>query len=114
MLKDYIELESKDKHHEIITNVLDGRPGLAPLSHETPLRRILNIRTGTDCWAIEMADEIPEARVIGTYPFLAGPIRNRIPKSQLLHRRRVRDAYETERTVRYRPITRPDWIHQAV
>jgi SAM-dependent methyltransferase len=46
--------------------VFDGRLYLAPLSHDNPPRKILDVATGTGRWAIEMADEFPDAKVIGT------------------------------------------------
>ncbi len=66
MPNDQTEMERLDAQYEITKILLDGRLYLAPLSHEHPPRKILDIATGTGRWAIEMADEFPEAQVIGT------------------------------------------------
>jgi hypothetical protein len=46
--------------------VLGGQSYLSPLSQQKPPSDILDIATGTGLWAIEMGDEFPQARVIGT------------------------------------------------
>ncbi|KXX76222.1 Demethylmenaquinone methyltransferase [Madurella mycetomatis] len=60
------ELERQSNQHYIIKILLDGRNYLAPLSHENPPRKILDIATGTGLWAIEMGDEFPHSTIIGT------------------------------------------------
>jgi len=60
------ELDRLNHQHEIFRILLDGRKYLAPLSHENPPRRILDVATGTGQWAIEMGDEFPQASIIGT------------------------------------------------
>jgi cyclopropane fatty-acyl-phospholipid synthase-like methyltransferase len=45
--------------------LLGGKLYVAPLD-ETKTQRILDIGTGTGIWAIEMADQFPQAEVIGT------------------------------------------------
>lgn len=55
-----------NNQHEILKILFDGRNYLAPLSHDDPPRRILDIATGTGQWAIEMGDEFPRSSVIGT------------------------------------------------
>ncbi|KAK3344527.1 S-adenosyl-L-methionine-dependent methyltransferase [Lasiosphaeria hispida] len=60
------ELERQNSQHDIIGILLDGRKYLAPLSHESPPRKILDIATGTGRWAIDMGDEFPQSTVIGT------------------------------------------------
>jgi len=61
-----MELERQDSQYEILKIVLDGRLYLAPLSHQNPPRKILDLATGTGRWAVEIADEFPTAQVIGT------------------------------------------------
>jgi predicted O-methyltransferase YrrM len=63
---DELELDRLDSQHEILRILLDGRNYLAPLSHENPPRKILDIATGTGRWAIEMGDEFPRTSIIGT------------------------------------------------
>ena len=60
------ELDRLNNQHDIIKILLDGRNYLAPLSHDNPPRKILDIATGTGRWAIEMGDEFPLTSVIGT------------------------------------------------
>jgi len=66
MPNDELELERMENQYEIVKILLDGRHYLAPLSHEDPPRKILDLATGTGRWAIEMADKFPEAQIIGT------------------------------------------------
>lgn len=45
---------------------LDNRLGLAPPNDpEAKINRVLDLGTGTGIWAIDYADEHPEAKVIG-------------------------------------------------
>ncbi|GAB1311181.1 Putative Trans-aconitate 2-methyltransferase [Madurella fahalii] len=60
------ELDRLNLQHAIIKTLLDGRNYLAPLSHESPPRKILDIATGTGLWAIEIGDEFPNTSIIGT------------------------------------------------
>ncbi|KAM7196473.1 Demethylmenaquinone methyltransferase [Rhypophila sp. PSN 637] len=63
---DPTEIERLDDQHEIMKLVMDGRNYLAPFSKEKPPKNILDIATGTGTWAIEMGDEFPEAKIVGT------------------------------------------------
>ncbi|CAF3460849.1 unnamed protein product [Fusarium graminearum] len=56
--------DSIDISHHSLTLLLDGKLFLAPLK-EGP-KAMLDIGTGTGIWAIDFADEYPEAEVIGT------------------------------------------------
>ncbi|KAF7586778.1 hypothetical protein BBP40_008349 [Aspergillus hancockii] len=58
------EQDRLDLGHHICTLALGGALHRSPIS-ESP-RRILDIGTGTGLWAIDMADNFPEAMVIGT------------------------------------------------
>ncbi|KAF4501994.1 hypothetical protein FAGAP_1785 [Fusarium agapanthi] len=56
--------ESMDINHHLLSLSLEGKLHLAPLKDD--IRKVLDIGTGTGIWAIEFADEYPNAEVIGT------------------------------------------------
>ncbi|KAK4111630.1 S-adenosyl-L-methionine-dependent methyltransferase [Canariomyces notabilis] len=56
------EQEREDMKHAMIVNLCDGRLHYAPLKNP---QKILDVGTGTGIWAIDMADEYPEAEVTG-------------------------------------------------
>ncbi|KAK1765223.1 S-adenosyl-L-methionine-dependent methyltransferase [Phialemonium atrogriseum] len=60
------EVDRLEFQYDILKVILDGRNYLAPWSQENPPRKVLDIATGTGCWAIDMGDEFPEAQIIGT------------------------------------------------
>ncbi|KAG6066582.1 hypothetical protein E4U16_000231 [Claviceps sp. LM84 group G4] len=59
------QLESMELCHHYLTILLDDRLFLAPLE-EDKIHRVLDVGTGSGIWAIEFADQFPNASVIGT------------------------------------------------
>ncbi|KAL1850181.1 hypothetical protein VTK73DRAFT_9734 [Phialemonium thermophilum] len=57
--------EALDIAHHFHTLLLDGKSHLAPLDKDK-VQAVLDVGTGTGIWAIDFADEFPNARVIGT------------------------------------------------
>ncbi|KEZ45881.1 hypothetical protein SAPIO_CDS1250 [Scedosporium apiospermum] len=57
--------ESMDINHHTMTLACDGKLYQAPLE-KGKVRKALDVGTGTGLWAIDFADEFPEAEVIGT------------------------------------------------
>ena len=61
---DEIEQDRLDLHHHVFLLMLGGRLHRAPLPAE--VHRVLDYGTGTGIWALDFADEHPEAEVIGS------------------------------------------------
>jgi tRNA G46 methylase TrmB len=61
-----LEVERLDTQYNILKILLDGRGCLSPFTQANPPHKVLDIATGSGCWAIDMGDEFPEARIIGT------------------------------------------------
>ncbi|KAH8679298.1 S-adenosyl-L-methionine-dependent methyltransferase [Ilyonectria robusta] len=56
--------ESMDINHHLLSLSLEGKLFLAPLKDD--VQKVLDIGTGTGIWAIDFADQYPNAEVIGT------------------------------------------------
>ncbi|CAG9947092.1 unnamed protein product [Clonostachys rosea f. rosea IK726] len=61
---DQLEQERLDFQHALCLLTFDNRLYFAPLDQQ-PLRRVLDVGTGTGCWAIDFADDHPSATVVG-------------------------------------------------
>ncbi|KAG6071979.1 hypothetical protein E4U16_005730 [Claviceps sp. LM84 group G4] len=59
------QLESMELGHHYLMILLDDQLLLAPLEREK-INRVIDIGTGSGIWAIEFADQFPNASVIGT------------------------------------------------
>ncbi|SPN96551.1 related to TAM domain methyltransferase [Cephalotrichum gorgonifer] len=57
--------ESMDINHHVETLLSDGKLFLAPLDTDK-VHKVLDIGTGTGSWAIDFADDHPNAEVVGT------------------------------------------------
>ncbi|TDZ35512.1 putative methyltransferase tdiE [Colletotrichum spinosum] len=59
------ESERLDLQHHLFLLTLNDRLHLAPLSPDSPPRRVLDIGTGTGIWAADFADLHPDSHVVG-------------------------------------------------
>ncbi|KAG6070039.1 hypothetical protein E4U16_007182 [Claviceps sp. LM84 group G4] len=59
------QLQSEEICHHFLTILLDDQLFLAPLEKDK-IHRVLDVGTGSGIWAIEFADQFPNASVIGT------------------------------------------------
>ncbi|KAJ4186297.1 hypothetical protein NW759_016950 [Fusarium solani] len=51
--------------HTLFLMILDGKLFICPTGTDRPVRRVLDAGTGTGIWAVDYADDHPEADVIG-------------------------------------------------
>lgn len=63
MPNDEKEQDRLDLYHHIFLTMIKGKLYLAPLDNP---QRVLDVGTGTGIWAIDFADEHPQAEVIAT------------------------------------------------
>jgi SAM-dependent methyltransferase len=56
--------EAMDINHHVLTLLLDGKLHLAPIPKD--IKKAVDIGTGTGIWAIDFAEQFPEATIIGT------------------------------------------------
>ncbi|RDW74823.1 hypothetical protein BP6252_05965 [Coleophoma cylindrospora] len=59
------ENDRLDLQHHAFYLTFSNKLFLCPIGPETPLRRVLDVGTGTGIWAIDFADEHPESEVLG-------------------------------------------------
>ncbi|KAG6069704.1 hypothetical protein E4U16_007478 [Claviceps sp. LM84 group G4] len=59
------QLETEELCHHCLTILLDDQLFLAPLEKDK-IHRVLDVGTGFGIWAIEFADQFPNASVVGT------------------------------------------------
>ncbi|KAK4505182.1 hypothetical protein PRZ48_003145 [Zasmidium cellare] len=57
------EQERLDMQHAMFCRSFGNRLYLAPI--ERPIKEVLDLGTGTGIWCIDMADELPEANILG-------------------------------------------------
>ncbi|KAF8855637.1 S-adenosyl-L-methionine-dependent methyltransferase [Acephala macrosclerotiorum] len=62
---DELEQERLDLQHHLFTLTFDGKLFTCPVAEEKQIHRVLDVGTGTGIWAIDFADEHPEAQVLG-------------------------------------------------
>ncbi|ORY68834.1 S-adenosyl-L-methionine-dependent methyltransferase [Pseudomassariella vexata] len=63
---DLYECDRLDWQYYCIKHLMGGELHFAPFSQNDPPRKVLDIGTGTGIWAVDMGDEYPTARIIGT------------------------------------------------
>ncbi|KAH7152756.1 S-adenosyl-L-methionine-dependent methyltransferase [Dactylonectria macrodidyma] len=63
---DEMENERLDLQHNLLILTLNDKLGLAPPNNrDSKVKHVLDVGTGTGIWALDFADEHPEAEVIG-------------------------------------------------
>jgi len=61
----YMSKQLLDYQHILFLMVFDGKLAFSPVDH-IPLNNVLDLATGTGKWAIDFADQYPNANVLGT------------------------------------------------
>ncbi|KAK1996444.1 methyltransferase domain-containing protein [Colletotrichum falcatum] len=59
------ENDRLDLQHHLYTLTFDGKLFISPAGRDRPLRRVLDAGTGTGIWAMDVAEEYPEALITG-------------------------------------------------
>jgi SAM-dependent methyltransferase len=60
------ENDRLDLQHHVFSLTFDGRLFLSPVTQKPgDMKRVLDMGTGTGIWAIDFADEYPDAQVVG-------------------------------------------------
>lgn len=62
---DSLETDRLDLQHHLFTLTFDGKLFICPVAEKKRIHRVLDVGTGTGIWAIDFADEHPEAEVLG-------------------------------------------------
>ncbi len=59
------EADRLDLQHHLFSLTFDGKLFTAPIPKEKRFSHVIDVGTGTGIWAIDFADEHPEAKVLG-------------------------------------------------
>jgi SAM-dependent methyltransferase len=59
------EMDRLDLQHHIFSLTFDGKLFTCPDAQKRQIHHVLDVGTGTGIWAIDFADEYPEAQVLG-------------------------------------------------
>jgi SAM-dependent methyltransferase len=59
------EMDRLDLQHHLFSLTFDGKLFTCPVAQKRQIHQVLDAGTGTGIWAIDFADEYPEAQVLG-------------------------------------------------
>jgi SAM-dependent methyltransferase len=62
---DKLEQDRLDLQHHLFNLTFDGKLFTCPVAQKKQIHHVLDVGTGTGIWAIDFADEHPEAQVLG-------------------------------------------------